>query len=76
MAAAIAFFVVSAAAAWMLAATPLATASAVVAAANLALGVTLVVQSRRGEPGRLLTGLHHVSGGLGGFFLFVAFALR
>ena len=65
------------AAAYLLAATPLGTTALVVAVANamVAVGSTAIAVRSDREPPRLLTAMGHVTTALGGFFLFVWFAL-
>jgi hypothetical protein len=69
--------IICVAAAYLLAATPLATLAVVVAAANALVAVTATVSERRRgvEAPRALTALGHVTTALGGFFLFVWFKL-
>ncbi len=69
--------IICCAAAYLLTATPLRSFAIVNAVANAAVVVGSVLVERRsdGDPSRLITAFGHITMGLGGFLLFVWFAL-
>ena len=69
-------FVICASAAYLLRQTPLFYTATVVACANVIVSAVVVIVTRKEvAPNRALTALRHVTTALGGFFLFVWFAM-